>query len=218
MTQMQRMITDYIIRANQSKSVSSVFYSKKLQTLAKPRKIRVYFPAQMPHICKTMSTDIYIAHCLSPMGLLEIRSTAEIVTAIHFRNEKKREDTVEQPECIQQCMAQLQEYFAGTRQHFDFAYAQEGTGFQQKVWAELEKIPFGERITYTEQTRRLGDMKALRAVASANGKNSLAIVVPCHRVIGSNGKLTGYAGGLDKKLWLIEHERQFMQPEEGKLF
>lgn len=159
----------------------------------------------------------HIAYFKSPAGLIEIRSYEGMVTAIHFVDSERHEPT-ESVECINTCITQLNEYFAGQRQEFYFPYRQDGSDFQQKVWQELEKIPFGSTITYTEQTQRLGDMKALRAVAAANGKNNLAIVVPCHRVIGANNKLTGYAGGLSKKLWLLEHERQFMPPEEGKLF
>lgn len=162
--------------------------------------------------------DLFTVYIDSPTGPMEIISGPDKVTSINFIKNKQENTPGQQPACLQQCMLQLDEYFAGKRLHFDFPYEQPGTPFQQKVWKELEKIPCGTLITYTEQTRRLGDMKAIRAVASANGKNKLAIVVPCHRVLGSNGKLTGYAGGLDKKRWLIDHERQFAQPEEGKLF
>lgn len=164
-----------------------------------------------------MSLFSHIVYFESPAGLIEVRSHEGMVIAIHFV-EHERHPATESEECIDACMAQLKEYFEGKRQEFYFPYRQEGSDFQQRVWQELQKIPFGTTITYTEQTQRLGDMKALRAVAAANGKNNLAIVVPCHRVIGANNKLTGYAGGLNKKLWLLEHERQFMPPEEGKLF
>lgn len=164
-----------------------------------------------------MSPDSHIVYFQSPAGLIEVRASEGMVCAISFVNHERYTATENIP-AIDVCITQLKEYFDGTRQEFYFPYRQEGSDFQQKVWQELEKIPFGTTVTYTEQTRRLGDMKALRAVAAANGKNKLAIVVPCHRVIGTHNKLTGYAGGLDKKLWLLEHERQFMQPEEGKLF
>jgi methylated-DNA-[protein]-cysteine S-methyltransferase len=103
-------------------------------------------------------------------------------------------------------MMQLQEYFAGTRKTFDFKLNPSGTEFQQKVWQELLNIPYGKTTSYLGLSKKLGDVKAIRAVASANGKNPLWIVVPCHRVIGSDGSLTGYAGGLWRKQWLLEHE------------
>lgn len=104
------------------------------------------------------------------------------------------------------CVVQLNEYFAGERSKFDFKLNYKGTEFQQKVWRELLKIPFGKTVSYMDLSKKLGDVKAIRAVASANGKNPLWIVVPCHRVIGSDGSLTGYAGGLWRKKWLLEHE------------
>ncbi len=102
---------------------------------------------------------------------------------------------------------QLREYFEGSRKEFDIPLVLVGSDFQQKVWQELIRIPFGTTRSYKRQSEALGDMKAIRAVASANGQNKIAIVVPCHRVIGSDGSLTGYAGGLSRKKWLLDHER-----------
>lgn len=102
---------------------------------------------------------------------------------------------------------QLEEYFAGERQRFDVPVRLQGTPFQQSVWAQLAKIPFGQTINYAELARRVGQPTATRAVGNANGRNPISIIVPCHRVIGSNGKLTGYAGGQDKKQWLLDWER-----------
>ena len=102
---------------------------------------------------------------------------------------------------------QLGEYFAGTRTSFDVALDPVGTPFQQSAWAILRTIPYGETLTYGEQARRLGDVKASRAVGAANGRNPLSVIVPCHRVIGADGKLVGFAGGLDTKAWLLAHER-----------
>lgn len=101
---------------------------------------------------------------------------------------------------------QLDEYFAGTRQVFDLPLVMTGTSFQKRVWHALLDIPYGSKSTYLQQSVTLGDEKAIRAVARANGENCLAIVVPCHRVIGTNGSLTGYAGGLKAKQWLLDHE------------
>jgi methylated-DNA-[protein]-cysteine S-methyltransferase len=106
---------------------------------------------------------------------------------------------------------QLKEYFEGNLTHFQFKMNPNGTDFQKKVWEELLKIPFGKTASYQEVTNKLGDPKAIRAVANANGKNPLWIVVPCHRVIGSDGSLTGYAGGLWRKKWLLEHENPVKQ-------
>lgn len=110
------------------------------------------------------------------------------------------------PEVLAETVNQLQAYFDGNLNTFTFTLNPKGTDFQKKVWAELVNIPFGKTTSYQELSIKLGDVKAIRAVASANGKNPLWIVVPCHRVIGSDGSLTGYAGGLWRKKWLLEHE------------
>lgn len=115
------------------------------------------------------------------------------------------------PKVLSVAVNQLQEYFLGTRSQFDFKLNPKGTDFQKKVWNELLKIPFGKTVSYQEITNQLGDPKAIRAVANANGKNPLWIVVPCHRVIGSDGSLTGYAGGLWRKKWLLDHENPVKQ-------
>lgn len=107
---------------------------------------------------------------------------------------------------LEMLQIQLKEYFSGIRNVFELALQPTGTSFQQKVWSELKNIPYGETCSYQQQANILGDPKAIRAVASANGKNHIAIIIPCHRVIGSNGSLTGYAGGLWRKKWLLEHE------------
>lgn len=101
---------------------------------------------------------------------------------------------------------QLQEYFAGQRQQFDLPLLAVGTGFQRQVWAELSRIPFGQTISYGELARRIGNANAMRAVGLANGRNPIPIVVPCHRVIGANGSLTGFGGGIERKRWLLQHE------------
>jgi len=105
-------------------------------------------------------------------------------------------------------VSQLAEYFAGTRRHFDLPLDPAGTPFQQSAWMVLRTIPYGETISYGQQAKQLGDPNKARAVGAANGKNPLSIVVPCHRVVGSNGHLTGFAGGLDVKSWLLDHEHQ----------
>ncbi len=113
---------------------------------------------------------------------------------------------------------QLDEYFAGTRVGFDFPMAPVGTPFQQRVWAELRALPYGSTTTYSALARKLGDALAVRAVGGANAANPLAIVVPCHRVIGTGGKLTGFVGGTAVKQWLLRHEARHTAPAAGNLF
>lgn len=115
------------------------------------------------------------------------------------------------PAVLQEAVSQLQEYFEGKRTNFTFKINPTGTEFQKKVWKGLVEIPYGKTRTYLEQSKIFGDVKAIRAVASANRKNPIWIVVPCHRVIGTNGALTGYAGGLWRKKWLLEHEKPSTQ-------
>ena len=115
------------------------------------------------------------------------------------------------PEELKEAVLQLQDYFDGKRTTFTFPLNPSGTDFQKKVWDELLHIPFGKTCSYLDLSKKLGDVKAIRAVASANGKNPLWIVVPCHRVIGTDGSLTGYAGGLWRKKWLLEHENPVKQ-------
>jgi methylated-DNA-[protein]-cysteine S-methyltransferase len=115
------------------------------------------------------------------------------------------------PTFFKDCITQLDEYFEGTRTEFDLKLNPQGTEFQQKVWKELLNIPFNKTKTYLEQAKAIGDVKAIRAVASANGKNPIWIVIPCHRVLGSDGSLTGYAGGIWRKSWLLDHENPVKQ-------
>jgi len=109
---------------------------------------------------------------------------------------------------LDEAISQLEEYFDGTRRDFDLPLDPAGTPFQQSAWMVLRTIPYGKTISYGQQAEQLGDPNKARAVGAANGKNPLSIVVPCHRVVGSNGDLTGFAAGLDVKSWLLDHERQ----------
>ena len=115
------------------------------------------------------------------------------------------------PEVLLECVTQLKAYFKNERKTFDLKLNPEGTLFQKKVWKQLETIPYGKTISYLELSKQLGDVKVIRAAANANGKNPLWIIVPCHRVIGSDGSLTGYAGGLHRKQWLLNHENEYKQ-------
>ena len=141
----------------------------------------------------------------SPLGILKITCSDEHVTAVLFCEGDAGKENGSHP-LLQKCITQLDEYFFGKRKTFDLPLKQEGTEFQQQVWNLLLQIPFGKTISYHQLSLQYGDLKAIRAVASANGKNNLAIIVPCHRIIGSNQSLTGYAGGLWRKKWLLEHE------------
>jgi methylated-DNA-[protein]-cysteine S-methyltransferase len=144
----------------------------------------------------------------SPLGLVRVTGDEAGVSAISCVDVSPDEAvSINLPQPVQQAVVQLTEYFAGTRQTFNFLMNPTGTVFQQNVWKALLDVPFGTTLSYLAITRRIGDEKAIRAVAAANGKNPLWIVVPCHRIIGSDGSLTGYAGGLWRKKWLLEHER-----------
>lgn len=125
----------------------------------------------------------------------------------------KVEISSEVPDCLQDCVQQLNEYFASERTFFELKLHPKGTEFQQKVWRGLLDVPYGKTRSYLEQSKHLGNAKAIRAVATANGKNPLWIVIPCHRILGSDGSLTGYAGGLWRKKWLLELEAPSSQLE-----
>jgi methylated-DNA-[protein]-cysteine S-methyltransferase len=142
----------------------------------------------------------------SPAGVLEILASQNHVHAINFLKKDEQPKSVVESEMTRECSKQLHEYFAGTLKQFTFPVDQYGTEFQQQVWKALCNIPFGKTISYLTLALQMGDEKLTRAVANANGKNQLAIVIPCHRVIGSNGSLTGYAGGMERKRWLLDHE------------
>ncbi len=144
------------------------------------------------------------------LGFTEIQGNENGISKIHVMNDDAEVST-KIPKELKEAVLQLQEYFNGKRNEFSFKINPSGTDFQKKVWQELLKIPFGKTCSYLELSKKLGDVKAIRAVASANGKNPLWIVVPCHRVIGSDGSLTGYAGGLWRKKWLLEHENPVKQ-------
>jgi len=143
------------------------------------------------------------------LGYIEINGSDKGICKVEFINRKVKITRV--PSSLKPCVIQLKEYFAGERQLFDLELDMIGTVFQKKVWNELLKIPYGTTISYLELARRVGDSKALRAVGGANGSNPMVIVIPCHRVIGSDGKLVGYGGGLRRKKWLLEHEHAFAQ-------
>lgn len=150
----------------------------------------------------------------TPIGFLEIKGDDLGLQSICFMDsEVITSEAI--PEVLLSAVTQLNEYFNKTRTHFQLKLNPDGTDFQKKVWRQLETIPFGKTGSYQGLAYNLGDPKVIRAAASANGKNPIAIVIPCHRVIGSDSSLTGYAGGLHRKKWLLEHESPVKQ---GKLF
>ena len=159
------------------------------------------------------SQKMKVAIIQTPLGKAKITGDAEGIQAVQvFDEEQQLTDT---PKELEACVRQLTEYFEGKRSQFELQLNPQGTDFQKRVWKALQAIPFGETTSYLALSRELGDEKAIRAVASANGKNPLWIIIPCHRVIGSDGSLTGYAGGLWRKKWLLEHENP---PAQQSLF
>lgn len=144
----------------------------------------------------------------TPCGALGIAATDCAVTDIFFGTTPQKEMVAGDSELLQQATRELEEYFAGTRRDFSFPIAAEGTPFQHKVWAALRTIPYGETRTYAQIATQTGNPKAARAVGMANNRNPLPIVVPCHRVIGTDGRLTGYAGGMATKELLLNLENQ----------
>ncbi len=150
-----------------------------------------------------------VAYLKTPIGFAEFKGDGNGLVSITVFDEEQPTDIV--PEVLEDAVYQFKEYFEGKRTQFDLKLNPEGTDFQKKVWELLLRIPYGKSISYLELSKRLGDVKAIRAVAAANGKNPLWIAVPCHRVIGSNGDLIGYAGGLHRKKWLLEHESPVKQ-------
>ncbi|QED38365.1 methylated-DNA--[protein]-cysteine S-methyltransferase [Antarcticibacterium arcticum] len=150
----------------------------------------------------------------TPLGTAEISGCESGISSIRILDEYRSEST-EIPAVLLPAVQQLKAYFNGELQEFNLKLNPEGTPFQKSVWNNLTQIPYGKTQSYLELSKKLGDVKAIRAVAAANGKNPLWIVVPCHRVIGSDGSLTGYAGGLWRKKWLLDHE---FPPVQQSLF
>lgn len=150
------------------------------------------------------------AYIKTPLGIARLEGDENGLVSISVLDgEENVSDLI--PEELEDAVYQLQEYFEGTRTQFSLQLNPQGTDFQKRVWEELQSIPYGKTMSYLELSKKLGDVKAIRAVAAANGQNPLWIVVPCHRVIGSDGSLTGYAGGLHRKKWLLEHESPIKQ-------
>ncbi len=152
----------------------------------------------------TMKQNYYLKYCITPLGRLELKSTENTLLSVRFEGKGESSEII--PPILEESEKQLLEYFQGSRQIFNLRLAPEGTEFQQKVWEQVVAIPFGETASYLDIAFKTGSAKNTRAVGLANGKNPIPIIIPCHRIIGSNGKLTGYAGGLERKRWLLHHE------------
>ena len=146
----------------------------------------------------------------TPIGSVKIIGNNEGISSIKILD-KELDTSKNIPDNLKECVLQLKEYFQKKRTDFDLQLNPQGTDFQKKVWNELQQIPYGKTTTYLKQSISLGNAKTIRAVAAANSKNLLWIVIPCHRVIGTNGSLTGYAGGIWRKKWLLEHENPSTQ-------
>ncbi|RXK85560.1 methylated-DNA--[protein]-cysteine S-methyltransferase [Filimonas effusa] len=154
--------------------------------------------------------ELHYTYYQSPVGLLKIGGTEQYISEVSFIDNQDQVTHGEPgiPDVIHQCTEELIEFFHGARRQFTLPVHQEGTEFQQRVWGELLSIKFGKTISYQELAKKLGDPQVIRAAASTNGKNKIAIIVPCHRVVGSNRSLVGYAGGLWRKKWLLDHENK----------
>lgn len=161
-----------------------------------------------------MMNDVEVVFINTPLGICKIAGDFDGISEISILDDDV-ELSEKVPDTLKECVKQLNEYFTGNRKEFNLKFNLKGTKFQQKVWKSLLNIPFGSTTTYLKQARLLGDEKAIRAVASANGKNPIWVILSCHRVVGSDGALTGYAGGLWRKKWLLEHEQGC---EQQKLF
>lgn len=153
-----------------------------------------------------------LAYYASPVGELLIRSESDAITAVEYVRDDEKHPEQLSP-VIQQCMEELDEYFTKRRKFFDVNLKLIGTDFQQKVWTQLLDIPYGKTTYYADVAVKVGDINSVRAVGLANGQNPIAIIVPCHRVIGKDGSMIGYGGGLDRKEWLLRHEGVLNQLE-----
>jgi methylated-DNA-[protein]-cysteine S-methyltransferase len=157
-----------------------------------------------------VNQQVFFTTLSSPVGELLLTSNGEAITGLFMDKQKDGpkpiNDWLRDDDVFVEAAEQLRAYFAGQLTEFDLPLAPQGTEFQKRVWSELLKIPYGSTIKYGELARRIGNHKASRAVGAANGSNPISIIIPCHRVIGSNGKLTGYGGGIERKKFLLDLE------------
>ena len=161
-------------------------------------------------------SQLYKAYYQSALGLIEIVAIEQVIKSVNFIEAEARDETAEvagDSPALAECLRQLDEYFAGELSEFELALDPDGTDFQKAVWRQLTTIPFGKTVSYLDIAKGIGNEKAVRAVGAANGQNPISIIVPCHRVIGSDGTLTGYGGGLWRKEWLLKHEGVLSQAQ-----
>lgn len=151
---------------------------------------------------------VYMAYYQSPIGTIEIRGTQDGILSVMFLEAAEVKTSEAMPVCLKQCINQLDQYFRGQLREFSVPLIMQGTDFQKRVWETLQTIPFGTTLSYRDIAVRIDNPRAVRAVGNANGKNLHSIIIPCHRVIGSQGSLTGYEGGLWRKEWLLAHEKK----------
>lgn len=149
------------------------------------------------------------AYYNSPVGLLRLRCDDESLKELTFIDDADEDVARDKHPLLNETIGQLDDYFSGALREFNLPLKQSGSEFQQKVWTLLSQIPYGKTVSYQQLSKQYGDPKAIRAVASANGRNNLAIIIPCHRVIGADRSLTGYAGGMYRKWWLLKHEAKW---------
>lgn len=163
--------------------------------------------AKRPAAGTSPPAPVQKAHYVSPIGLLEVAGTEAGILSIEFTDRKG--GPADRPAaCLKECLRQLDEYFQGTRRSFSLKLDLRGTPFQRRAWNELLKVPFGRTTSYRDIAAALGNPRATRAVGGANHRNPVSIIVPCHRVVGADGSLTGYGGGLWRKEWLLAHEKK----------
>lgn len=161
--------------------------------------------------------DLYTAYYSSPIGIIEVTGNEDGIATVYFLEEQPYQEKKNHP-TLKECIYQLDEYFMGIRKEFGLKLNPQGSDFQKKVWTQLLDIPFGKTNSYLDISKKLGDTDASRAVGNANGSNPISIIVPCHRVIGSSGKLAGYNGGLWRKVWLLNHEKSTIFGKQTVLF
>lgn len=173
---------------------------------------------------ESTSPPLFTTYLDSPLGPLEISGDETGLHSVLFAQAEHKPAPGRAtmagavPVPVQICIAQLQAYFEGSHRHFDLPLSPKGTDFQRKIWDLLREIPYGHTISYIELAKRFGKTKAVRAVGLANGSNPICIIIPCHRVIGSDGKLVGYGGDLWRKAWLLKHELEHGPVPQGRLF
>ena len=155
-----------------------------------------------------MEEDKSYSNFQTPLGWIQLIGNETSVESVQFHDEAPETHSLFIPKTLQNCQIQLEEYLEGNRKTFDIPLAPHGSTFQKQVWEQLKAVPYGKTASYLQIAQNLGDRNAVRAVGSANGRNPIAIIIPCHRVIGADGSLTGYAGGLWRKRWLLEHEQE----------